>query len=1061
MTQTYFKKQCDFKVDYAPATIKKWKSTRTGLQVTLIDQASPIVNGYFAVATEIMNDTGCPHTLEHLIFMGSKKYPYKGLLDILGNLAFSSTNAWTATDQTVYTLTSAGWEGFKMLLPVYLDHLFNATITDSACYTEVYHVDGKGKEKGVVYSEMQGIENQSWFISNLATQRALYKNSGYKSETGGLTKNLRDLNAETIRKYHADNYRPENLCIIVTGSVNEKELLDMMDIFDSELQDLPEIPNKRPFVDTPRDLPLSENITQTVSFPDKDETSGSVNINWIGPDSRDQVLDQAIDILGQYLTSSSVSLFGQHFTEVDDPWCTSADFYTESYILTGMVLGFSNVAKDKLQLFPPKILELMKSHCDASKMDLVRLKDLVEQSMWKFIHNAEKSPENMAYISIFEFEYGENSGEDLENFTKTLNEFKTLLEWDIDQWVSVFQKYYVDNKCCITIAEPSKALYKQNKAENSKVLKDRKASLGEAGLKKLEDKLNEAQKNNNVAIPDDILAAFGRPDPSKINFIKTESIASGINKDVAVSDSKTALAIYADTPKDFPMYVHFENHESNFVNIHLLFSSFEIEEKYLPLLKVFETITTLPIEEEDGTVTPYEDVVKQFKRDVITSHFGNSFNGRFADFMTFSMAVKSENYQIAIDWYIKMLFQTRFTKERVVVALNKLINSLPELKRSGSYMLSYLYNKHTFTERSFLKTSEVIYNENYFKEVMKTIEEGDFSMIETQLNNIRDQLFQKSNTRILVFGDVTKLESPVSSWQKLVDHSKGGEKLTELPYPHKVLSENGTNGSKKAFVISTPGSDSSYMNLVTKTPIFDFESEDAFKIMLAAEYLQCVEGPFWRGIRGAGLAYGANCYSKATIGELCFSIYRGADVENSYLVAKKIVADLANKEVAIEDTLRQGSVSSIVNSITESQSYYSVAATAQFYDNVLLKRGPEYNNKLMKALSAITNDDLVEIFQKYFINLFDSEKSLCYISCNPAKVEGVESFLSNLDYSVDIENVQTDSSNNNSNANGKDLTDESENDDDSEEFTDESENSDDSSDEDDSDEDSESDSDSD
>ena len=32
----------------------------------------PLVQGYFSVVTEIFDDTGRPHTLEHLIFMGSE-----------------------------------------------------------------------------------------------------------------------------------------------------------------------------------------------------------------------------------------------------------------------------------------------------------------------------------------------------------------------------------------------------------------------------------------------------------------------------------------------------------------------------------------------------------------------------------------------------------------------------------------------------------------------------------------------------------------------------------------------------------------------------------------------------------------------------------------------------------------------------------------------------------------------------------------------------------------------------------------------------------------------------
>ena len=40
------------------------------------------------LVTEANNDDGLPHTLEHLVFMGSKKYPFKGVLDIIANRSF-------------------------------------------------------------------------------------------------------------------------------------------------------------------------------------------------------------------------------------------------------------------------------------------------------------------------------------------------------------------------------------------------------------------------------------------------------------------------------------------------------------------------------------------------------------------------------------------------------------------------------------------------------------------------------------------------------------------------------------------------------------------------------------------------------------------------------------------------------------------------------------------------------------------------------------------------------------------------------------------------------------
>ena len=57
--------------------VSKWRSNLTGLTVVLSQAESPIINGYFCLATEAETEDGLPHTLEHLIFLGSEKYPYK------------------------------------------------------------------------------------------------------------------------------------------------------------------------------------------------------------------------------------------------------------------------------------------------------------------------------------------------------------------------------------------------------------------------------------------------------------------------------------------------------------------------------------------------------------------------------------------------------------------------------------------------------------------------------------------------------------------------------------------------------------------------------------------------------------------------------------------------------------------------------------------------------------------------------------------------------------------------------------------------------------------------
>ncbi|RCN27449.1 hypothetical protein ANCCAN_26815, partial [Ancylostoma caninum] len=62
--------------------------------------------------------------------MGSKKYPFKGVLDVIANRCLASgTNAWTDQDHTAYTLSTVGSEGFFKVLPVYLNHLLSPMLS--------------------------------------------------------------------------------------------------------------------------------------------------------------------------------------------------------------------------------------------------------------------------------------------------------------------------------------------------------------------------------------------------------------------------------------------------------------------------------------------------------------------------------------------------------------------------------------------------------------------------------------------------------------------------------------------------------------------------------------------------------------------------------------------------------------------------------------------------------------------------------------------------------------------------------------------------------------------
>lgn len=219
--------------------IQKYISDRTGMRLYVCNAAGPVIEGYFSLATEASDDDGLPHTLEHMIFLGSEDYPYAGVLDILANKIYAAgTNAWTDTDNTTYTISTVEKNGFLQFLPIYLDHILFPLLNESGYVTEVYHVNGEGEDSGVVYSEMQSVENEDETIVERAVHRAMYPNSdcGYRYETGGILKNLRESTShQKVIDFHKKMYRTNNMAIICAGQIQANEIIQVLEKYEEKI----------------------------------------------------------------------------------------------------------------------------------------------------------------------------------------------------------------------------------------------------------------------------------------------------------------------------------------------------------------------------------------------------------------------------------------------------------------------------------------------------------------------------------------------------------------------------------------------------------------------------------------------------------------------------------------------------------------------------------------------------------------------------------------------------------------------------------------------------------
>ncbi|SCU80636.1 LADA_0B08724g1_1 [Lachancea dasiensis] len=1015
-----FNKLVSFQLDYAPQYhLSKYISSRSGLQLIQIhNKASPLVQGYFAVATECPTDSGVPHTLEHLIFMGSHKHPYKGLLDTAGNLCMSSTNAWTATDQTVYTLSSVGWTGFKKLLPVYLDHILNPTITDHACTTEVYHVDPNDmQEKGVVFSEMEGIESQSWFITMLEKQRQMFQDgSGYRSETGGLTSQLRELTNNEIRNFHQDMYSPENLCLIIAGNVPEEELLDVMTNFDKALPAFSG-ERQRPFLDTKKSqIPAKrDQLTLTeIEFPESDESQGEILMSWIAEPYEDHLKDLAVSILMDYFTETSLAPFNSQLVEIDDPLANFAEYWTDDYMRTIVNLNFHGVPVGRLYEAKDKILEILSTH----KIKLERMKQVVDNGKWDYVMKCEKKGLTiLSQTCITDFLYGHNSGQCLKESLENLNDFEELFNWSLDQWQDLLNKIFIENKPVIVLGKPSTALYKRLERQKQNRCDAAKKNLSQAEKDKLKKTLDDAIVHNSTDVPPELLNEFALEAPEKsVSLIETES-CSTVSDSLSGVKSEWASKMLESKPKDFPFSLHFEQFPSQFIELHVALNTFKIQDvASLPLYHVICELLSMPMRFENGRVISFEDVISSLKSETIDSDISLGLGHSFPDLLTFRISCKAVDYVNSVKWIKHCLFDMIFDEKRVKVLLEKYLNSIVELKREGDLMVSSLFDRHFFTTRSMKKSTDALFSEEIIEDLLDQIDDGKFNTeILPKLDSMRNQMVIDFNSfHVLVLGGIEKIGDAYAPWLDLA--SKNAAKSTpvlqvpSVPRLIESLSSLGESPQGVAHVITTPASESSYMTVVTSLDISaNYMHADYPAICLAAEYLGCVEGPFWKGIRGSGLAYGANIIKMIESNAIGFSVYRGSDVLSCFQTARTIVADYASGKCEIEPQLVQGALSSIINGVASSESDYYSAALMKYVDDYCKKRGPHFNRNFLSKLGKVEIPDIQRVLATYFVNIFDCTETAMFISCHPAKLEAIKNFLDKEGYTTAVEELEDDS----------------------------------------------------
>ncbi|RDW74089.1 hypothetical protein BP5796_07531 [Coleophoma crateriformis] len=985
---THFRTIQKFQTDYAPITISQYVSERTGMHVVLVDQKGPKVNGYFALATEIFDDSGSPHTLEHLVFMGSKSYQYKGILDKLATRAYSNTNAWTATDHTAYTLDTAGWEGFAQILPVYLEHVILPTLTDEGCYTEVHHVDGEGNDAGVVYSEMQGVQNNGGEIMDIRARQLLYPEGvGFRYETGGLMEQLRVLTAERIRAFHREMYQPKNLCLVLIGEIDHDQLFEILDSFEESILDdipPPDAPFKRPWVDSPQAPPLEETIIETVKFPEEDESTGEILVGMFGPDCNDPVLTAALNVLLTYLAGSSVSILENIMVEKEE-LASSIGFWWDSRPSTVIWFQPTGVATKKLAHVERRLFELLEEV--ASKpIDMNYMSDCLKRELRQLKFQAESSSSFYATGIINDHLFGTRDGSTLKDLG-TIKEYETLQAWTDEDWRAFLRKWITDAPHVSILGTPSKELSDSIKAQEEARIAKRKEELGPEGLQKLADKLSAAVAKNDLEIPASLLQKWPVPGVDSIHFIESMTARSGLAKKHGIPSNKIQQLIDAQDEQS-PLFIQFEHVPTNFVHISLLIGTSELPKTLKPILPIFlDNFFNTPISRANGVVD-FEQVVTELEQDTISYSMAGGGRVGDAEGVVIQFQIEPDKYATAIEWIRTMMFDSIFDKTRLKAGITKILADIPDSKRSGNSMMYAVDAMIHLSKDSITKARGTLVKAVYMKRLKKLID-FDTEVTLSWFNSIRTCLFKFHNIRALVIANVETLPNPVGAWKPLVDQLGAEAPLLPVIKQSSRLSPDGQNpGSYGAVVVPMPPIDSSFCMSTVRGPT-SYDDPALPALLVAISFLEAVEGPLWTAIRGTGLAYGASFGRDLEGGFLQFKVYRSPDAYRAFAAGKAIIENYLSGKETFEEYALEGAISGIVVAMADEQPTMAAAGQLNFINSVIRGVTSDYNTRILKAVRDVGVDQIKEAMKQYLLPVFLPGKANVVVTCSPATQEAI------------------------------------------------------------------------
>ncbi|KAI6240727.1 Peptidase M16 domain containing protein [Aphelenchoides fujianensis] len=417
--------------DYAhKIPVDVYRSRRTGLHVAVAKAPGPVVACNIVVPTEVETNDGLPHTLEHLVFMGSRSIPFKGALDLMALKAMAvggGTNAYTELvrslsslfsfillqNHTTYYVKTLGASGMRKFVRVYADHLINPLLTPKNYASEVYHVNGDGEEAGVVYSEIQGYENDlDELVDRKMAELVVFPSDpSFFVESVGRTREVREMcSLKRVQDYHRHFYNLRNMWIALCGAFELEPMLREIDELDAAPEKCPPACFERPF--------LNAQVPELTRSRHED-------VEYL----------YAVEVIGAYLTTTTSAPLQREIILIEEPFADSVSLETTELPRSLITVEFSGVSLDRVDELPDKFFDVLRATTTKEALDSERIRNILQQGVKKIYASLDSDISSVIFYGLIGHQLFADRLDDQEQFERVMNPlpiYEELLQKPLD-----------------------------------------------------------------------------------------------------------------------------------------------------------------------------------------------------------------------------------------------------------------------------------------------------------------------------------------------------------------------------------------------------------------------------------------------------------------------------------------------------------------------------------------------------------------------------------------------------------------------------------------------------